>query len=484
MKSSEMAPESVSVKRHLCEMYAGIAGVVPDAVAVSADGSSRRYWRLSAGDNMPLIGCYGPDKIENKAFVYLSGLLGSVGVNVPRVVMCDNSGHEYLQTDLGSESLYDMISGQGCSSPRVRDMLRLSMVQLAKVHYLASPVVDFTRCFPRQAMDERCVMWDLNYFKYCFLKLCGLQFDEDRLQEDMERLASVISHKSHVLMLRDFQSRNIMIHDGAPWIIDFQGARKGPAAYDVVSFAWQARAGFDSADRAEIIDSYIGAARSYACFDETEFRESLPLCALLRLLQVLGAYGFRGYIERKSRFITPVPKAIALLRELLADNLFESLPYMSSLLKEMASLKIFAEEPARDNLIVEVSSFSYKKGVPVDNSGNGGGFVFDCRAVHNPGRYDEYKHLTGLDAPVMEFLEKNGEINDFLENSWKLVSHSVKRYLERGFTHLCVHFGCTGGRHRSVYSAQHMAERINDEFGVEVRLLHREQGISQIFPKR
>ena len=130
-------------------------------------------------------------------------------------------------------------------------------------------------------------------------------------------------------------------------------------------------------------------------------------------------------------------------------------------------------------LTVKVISFSYRRGIPEDNSGNGGGYVFDCRYVHNPGRYDEYKPLTGLDQPVIDFLEKDGEITEFLTNIYALTDAHVKRYIERGFTNLMICFGCTGGQHRSVYSAQHTAEHIHKKFGVRVELIHREQNVEQ-----
>lgn len=480
----DIADESQdNVLRGLFQQATGMQAVVLSPMG--QHGSSRRYWRLQSADGTSLVGCAGTDKKENDAFIYLSGLLQDACVNVPRVVAVSDSGMEYLQSDLGSQSLYDIIEAQGSEAPQVIQLADACMAQLAMAHYNLHGKVDFSRCFPRAAMDERAVMWDLNYFKYCFLKPLGLSFDEDLLQNDFETLASLIAGGHHgVLMLRDFQSRNIMVLDFVPWVIDFQGARRGPAAYDVASFAWQARAGFSAEARNTIMESYIRHARHCKEFDEQCFRNSYPLCVLVRLLQVLGAYGFRGLVERKSKFITPIPHAIGLLKELLHDYNPDDLPYLSQLLRQLVQLPQLQSEEPRSHLVVEVSSFSYKKGVPVDNSGNGGGFVFDCRAVHNPGRYDRYKSLTGLDPEVIEFLEDNGEIYDFLDNVYSLVDHAVERYVKRGFTHLCAHFGCTGGRHRSVYSAQHLAEHLSDKYGVEVRLTHREQGITQIFEAR
>lgn len=128
-------------------------------------------------------------------------------------------------------------------------------------------------------------------------------------------------------------------------------------------------------------------------------------------------------------------------------------------------------------LEITIYSFSYRKDLPKDPSGNGGGYVFDCRAIHNPGRYDEYKPLTGLDKPVIDFLEKDGEITGFLGHIYPLADQHIMRYQERGFSYLMFSFGCTGGQHRSVYAAQHLADYIAEKYKVKVILHHREQNI-------
>ncbi len=324
-------------------------------------------------------------------------------------------------------------------------------------------------------------MWDLNYFKYCFLKATGLEFQEDRLEDDFQAMAEVLMRgKSSTFMYRDFQSRNVMLTpDGEPRFIDFQGGRKGPFYYDVASFLWQAKANFPDSLRDELISQYVDALSKYKPVNEEYFREQLRHFVLFRTLQVLGAYGFRGYFEKKPHFMQSVPFAIANLRRLL-ETPYPEYPYLSSMLRELVNLKQFTDDPANRSLTVRVLSFAYKKGIPNDPTGNGGGFVFDCRAVNNPGKYDRYKGFTGLDPQVIKFLEDDGEITTFLDHVYALVDASVKRYIERGFTNLSVAFGCTGGQHRSVYSAQHLAERINRLFNVKVELLHREQNIEQI----
>jgi hypothetical protein len=276
-------------------------------------------------------------------------------------------------------------------------------------------------------------------------------------------------------MYRDFQSRNIMIRDGKPWLIDFQGGRRGPAEYDLVSFLWQARARFTPEMRRELIEEYLKSARRYRSFDEEVFAQRLQYFVLFRTLQVLGAYGYRGYFEHKAHFVQSIPMAIDNLRALLAENDFADMPYLADLLRRMVALPMFAPNEEASELTVRITSFSYMKGIPEDASGNGGGFVFDCRAIHNPGRYDEYKQFTGMDEPVISFLDKEEAMQDFLEHVYGIVDYSVEKYRSRGFKHLMVSFGCTGGQHRSVYSAEHLAAHLCEKFGVKVVLTHREQ---------
>jgi hypothetical protein len=308
-----------------------------------------------------------------------------------------------------------------------------------------------------------------------------LEFQEDKLEDDFQTMSEVlIRSQSSTFMYRDFQSRNVMLVDNEPWFIDFQGGRKGPFYYDVASFLWQAKANMPDSLRNELINEYIDALRKYKPVDPQYFHEQLRHFVLFRTLQVLGAYGFRGYFEKKPHFMQSVPYAVANLRTLLQEP-YPEYPYLSKILKELCEMKQFSDDLQKHTLTVKVMSFAYKKGIPNDASGNGGGYVFDCRAVNNPGKYERYKPFTGLDQQVIQFLEDDGEILTFLDHAYALVDSTVKRYIERGFTNLMICFGCTGGQHRSVYSAQHMAEHINKKFNVKVELVHREQNIEQTF---
>lgn len=341
--------------------------------------------------------------------------------------------------------------------------------------------MDFSVCYPAVSFDERSIMWDLNYFKYCFLKATGLEFLEDKLEDDFQAMVKVlIQSNTDTFMYRDFQSRNVMIVNDEPWFIDFQGGRKGPFYYDVASFLWQAKANIPDGLRHELLEVYLESLRKYHPIEREDFLGKLRHFVLFRTLQVLGAYGFRGYFEKKPHFMQSVPFAIANLRALLNEP-YAEYPYLNELLLQLVNMKQFTDELDRKRLTVRVFSFAYKKGIPNDVTGNGGGYVFDCRAINNPGKYERYKPFTGLDANVIRFLEDDGEVFTFLDHCHALTDATIERYIERGFTNLMISYGCTGGQHRSVYCAQHTAEHIAKKYNVKVELIHREQNIEQTF---
>lgn len=468
----------------LKQLYTTYYGVQPTSVQpLTAAGSGRNYYRLQAGGS-PLIGVVGNSIEENRAFIMLSQHLAQAHLPVPRVVAVSDDGLRYLQTDLGSTSLYDTLApcrNSGLWDETAYNLLAEVMRTLARTQVEGDRDLDYSECYPSPRFDERSMMYDLNYFKYCFLKATGVVFHEDRLQDDFELLLQHLQGaQPQGLLYRDFQSRNVMITDGAPYLIDFQGARHGAVHYDVASFLWQARAQYPHELRYRLIDEYLCALRDYYPHIERDaFLHDLDTYLLFRTLQVLGAYGFRGYFERKEMFLQSIPQAIDNLRELLDRGVATPYPHLQATLQAVCDLPRFEATEPRTRLCVTVYSFSYKKGLPTDETGNGGGYIFDCRAVHNPGRYEEYKQLTGQDAAVKEFLERDGEILTFLDHAYSLVDASVERYLRRGFTSLQVSFGCTGGQHRSVYSAEAMAEHLHRKYNIEVMLIHRERNYTR-----
>ena len=467
----------------LSELYITYTNEEPQNIEeLPSSGSNRRYFRLPGKQS--LIGVIGTCKEENEAFLYMDAHFISKGLPVPKVLLHSEDKMAYIQEDLGDTLLFNAIEkGRKTTvfSEEEKILLSKTIRLLPDIQFAGADGMDFSKCYPASEFNARSILWDLNYFKYCFLKATGMEFLEDKLEDDFQRLTDVLLRSSSAtFMYRDFQSRNVMIKDGEPWFIDFQGGRKGPVFYDVASFLWQAKANLPDSLRGELLEDYINALRKYTPVDKEYFYAQLRHFVLFRTLQVLGAYGFRGYFEKKPHFIQSVPFAIANLRSLLTVP-YPEYPYLNKILKELVGLKQFTDDLQKHTLTVRVMSFAYKKGIPNDPSGNGGGFVFDCRAVNNPGKYERYKPFTGLDAQVIKFLEDDGEILTFLDHAYAMVDASVKRYVERGFTNLMVSFGCTGGQHRSVYCAQHMAEHINKKFNVKVELVHREQNIEQTF---
>ena len=493
----------------LFEKHFGSAPLRAQALCGSA--SHRRYFRLW-GKDFSVIGVEGTDPDENRAFLTLDRHFASKGIKVPEVLAVE--GLCYLQEDLGGESLFDVAVAGGKFDEK---LLCATMAALPKIQVEGAKGLDWNVCYPQPSFDARMVDFDLNYFKYDYLKLVGAEFNELRLQEDFDRLkADLLSEPSDTFLYRDFNARNVMVRDGEPWFIDFQGGRRGPVYYDVASFVWQAKAAYPAPLREKLVRAYMDALRAYMPVDEKHFRERLRLFVLFRMLQVLGCYGFRGLWEQKPYFRDSIPFALKNLQELLP---FPQYPYLSEVLTSLAvpegtdtpepsgrfapsvlpkiphpsgtvsgplpltrpraAMGSGVSVPSETELVVTVYSFSFKKGIPEDASGNGGGYVFDCRGTHNPGKYEEYKQLTGLDQPVIDFLEKDGEILRFLEGVYSIVDPHVRRFQERGFTHLQVSFGCTGGQHRSVYSAEHLATHLARDLGVRVHLIHRERGVER-----
>ena len=510
----------------LLELYKQWRGQEPANVQqLAGSGSNRIYIRLTDSDGKSVIGVIGTSRDEDHAFIYLTEHFTRRKLPVPRILAQSDDQLRYIQTDLGSTSLFDAIRGGreagGRYTLKEQDLLKRTIRELPNIQIRGARELDFSNCYPQAEFDGDSVLFDLNYFKYCFLKATEIDFHELKLEADFRLFAKDLTtdpdpsvHNVESFLYRDFQARNVMLdHDGNPFFIDYQGGRKGPYYYDLASFLWQASAKYPYKLRRELVYEYYNSLKNYTEVPPVRhFVNRLSLFVLFRTLQVLGAYGFRGYFEQKKHFLESIPPAIQNLRELLASSSTFHYPYLMEVLKLITELpqyqqirtvasradgyKItdknpynphpqdgpatFSKYDAQGPLVVKVFSFSYTKGIPEDESGNGGGYVFDCRSTHKPGRYEPYKKLTGLDDPVIRFLEDDGEILTFLDSVYKLADNHVRRYIQRGFTSLMFCFGCTGGQHRSVYSAQHLAEHIHDKFGVEVRICHREQKINQI----
>ena len=463
----------------LKDLYIRTFGEEPVAVVrFTGDGSNRAYYRMTG--IVSVMGAVGTSVEENRAFVALSKAFQAAGVAAPKVLAVSNDELCYLQEDLGDVTLYASLASareNGVFKTEDVECLCRVVAELPKIQFGVPEHFDFSLCYPVSDFNERTVMWDLNYFKYCFLKGVGVEFNENRLEDEFVKLAQMLlSDNDNVFLYRDFQSRNVMLKDGKPFFIDFQGGRRGSVYYDIASFVGQARAKYTDAAVDSMIDAYLDVLARYKSVDRKHFMKMLQLFRVFRLLQNLGAYGYRGLFERKKAFVESIPAALEQLSALLDGGEF---PYIMSLVNEIAALPMFVRSESKE-LVVDVVSFSYKRGIPDDISGNGGGFVFDCRAIHNPGRYEPYKKLTGMDEPVIKFLETESDIAEFLENAYALVDNMVDTYKKRGFTHVQVCCGCTGGQHRSVYSAEHIARHVADKFGVKVVVTHKMQGVHYV----
>lgn len=455
-----------------------------DIYELPSSGSNRRYFRVTGG-GITLIGAKGTSVDENIAFIEIAKHFRLKGLAVPQVLCASEDKIYYLQEDLGDITLFNSVAAgreSGNYSAEEVALLKKAVACLPKIQFEGGKGLDYSVCFPQPEFDERMVSFDLNYFKYCFLKTTGLEFSEIKLYEDFRKISGDLlgNMNEETFMYRDFQARNVMLVNGDPYFIDFQGGRKGPFYYDLASFVWQAKANYSEELKGELIKTYRDALSVYRNIPDEEFNKKLRLFVLFRTMQVLGAYGFRGYFEKKPHFLQSVPFAIDNLRKLIKEP-FTEYPYMQELLERLTTMRQFSDLRVERKLEVKIFSFSYKKGIPVDESGNGGGYVFDCRAIENPGKYEHYKHFTGLDQEVIKYLEDDGGIKKFLSHVYDLADAHVKRYMERKFTNLMFAFGCTGGQHRSVYCAQHLAEHLSNKYNISVKVIHREQGIEQEF---
>lgn len=482
------------LEQFLTELFSTRFGAVLSIEPFRAHGSDRRIWRLRGADGMSVIGFHGPDQLENRAFLSFTASFRSLGLPVPEVYAERLDRGIYLEEDLGDTTMLDVIERARHGSAFPESMLplyRRVLELLVRFQIEGGRVIDFSQAHPVADFDRRGIMWDLNYFKYDFLKLAGIPFHETRLELDFERLAEFLlrGDRRHFLY-RDFQPRNIMLRGEDPWFIDYQGGRRGAPQYDVASLLYSSKTAMPDAIREELLEHYMASLSRVMSVDREEFREQYRGYVILRILQLLGAYGFRGYYERKSHFLESVPFAIRNIEGILASGgLPLELPELRAVLERIAAQGHRGEAPtsvpvasiARSSsdpatpLTVSIRSFSYKRGYPEETSAHGGGFVFDCRALHNPGRYEEYKPLCGLDEPVIEFLEREEAVEAFFTAVWTIVSGAVRTYIERGFDHLSVGFGCTGGQHRSVYFAERLARMLRTEFPeINVEVSHRE----------
>jgi aminoglycoside/choline kinase family phosphotransferase len=477
MIQTRSSAEVISTLEKLFEEYFGAPADKIDLLPVS--GSDRRYYRLGNAKHTA-IGTHNANVAENNSYFYFTELFRKHEVNVPEVYGISKDRRSYLQQDLGNTSLFSMLMKEG-HTDEVRQYFHRSLEQLARAQWIAGRECNFDQCFATKQFDEKAIMADLLYFKYYFADLQRIPYDRAEVLNEMEQMSKELGRmQPQMLMYRDFQSRNIMLHEGKVYLIDYQGSMQGPPQYDIASLLWQAKAQLPENWKEDLINGYVATMEKLPVprMDEIHFRRGYAQFVLLRILQVLGAYGFRGLLEHKPHFLSSIGPALKNLHTFLADNpQLQAYPQLRKLLEQLCAPEMQARYATRKRekdakLLVQIASFSYKNGVPKDKSGHGGGYVFDCRGILNPGRYKAYKHLTGHDSDVQEFLRTETRMPDFLKNIYSLVSINVEDYLERGFEHLSIAFGCTGGQHRSVFAAEQVAAYLSNEYNIPVTVTH------------
>ena len=453
-------------------------------------GSGRRIVRLH-GERSRAIGILYNVREENVAFLEFSRHFRRHGLPVPEVYADDLAQDAYLEEDLGDTTLFDLLSANRRGeeiAPVVVDAYRKAVEFLPLFQVVAGRDLNYKVCYPRSSFDRQSIAWDLNYFKYYFLRLAGIPFNEQALEQDFTRLSKFLLSAPHDYFLyRDFQSRNIMLRDGHPFFVDYQGGRRGALQYDIASILYDAKADLPPALRQQLLDHYVEALGNHLPLDRAAFLQHYYGYVYVRIMQALGAYGFRGFYERKPHFLQSVPYALKNIRWLLHNvEVSVPLPTLTDCFRAMLGSEklqhLGEEKHSKDEdgpssaLTVRVFSFSFHRdGIPRDESGNGGGFVFDGRSLPNPGRQERFKQLTGKDAEVAEYLDQQESVHRYLANVYALVDSSVSEYQRRGFANLMISFGCTGGQHRSVYLAEQLAKHLHPRNGVRVELRHTEQ---------
>ncbi len=451
-------------------------------VKLPQSGSDRVYYRVYTSDKTFII-TYNSNVQENKTFIAFSNHFKQKNLPVPQVIALNEEGTLYIQEDAGTESLLDKLTEHGHNDIVYR-LFQKSLQQLARLQIIGDEDLDYSLCLTAKEFGRQAIMSDLLYFKYYFLDTLKLPYDKQALYAEFENIGELlVKDDNKYFMFRDFQSRNIIVSENKLCFIDYQGGMRGALQYDVASLLWQAKAELSNEWKNNLLHYYMDKADALLPqkLDRNLFVEQYNGYVLLRLLQVLGAYGFRGLFERKAHFLTSIPLALKNLKTFLdAHYSNEATPEFARILKAIVSDDIisrFENIQANENtpLVISISSFSFKKKLPKDTSGHGGGFVFDCRGLLNPGRYEEFKCSSGLDKNVEKFLEEKTKMNEFLANVYNLVDISVEDYIKRGFDHLSVSFGCTGGQHRSVYAAEQTARHLKNKYKVKVEVVHLNQ---------
>lgn len=464
----------------LLKRWCGEELVKIESITPFYSGSQRKYHRVFGRKRQAVL-CENKNRRENEAFIYLSKKFRDKNLNVPAIYAYDLNLNIYLMEDLGDHSLFDLLSKLSDWEQDFKLMNHFKNVVsiLPKFQIDGAEGLDFSKCYPLPEFNEISMKWDLNYFKYYYLKQKIEEVEEDTLENTFDEFIKLLlDENDKFFVYRDFQSRNIILKYDDYYFIDYQGGRMGALQYDLASILYSGSIVFPDEERKMLYDLYLTEVTKKIKLNTEIFENRFYLYSIFRVLQILGAYGFRGNYQSKKHFYSKFPNAESYIYSLLSDERFPNeLNYLKELFDKIPDdLIIYSKKPPKisGKLKISIKSFSYKSGIPEDNYGNGGGFVFDCRSIKNPGRLDEYKSLSGKDQKVISFLESETDVNEFLSNVISTITPAIKNYIERDFENLAINFGCTGGQHRSVYCAEKTAEMIKKRFDVKIEVKHTE----------
>lgn len=465
-------------KKLLARLYRQYTSTEPlDILPLPKSGSDRKYYRIADG-RRSVIGVINPNHEENDTFVALSKHFRKKSLPVPQVFEYFPSEGVYFQTDLGDTNLYTWLERKRHLKGFDEEMqliYRRALDRLIEFQVEGIKDLDLNICYPHRSFDEQSMMWDMNYFKYMFLKLVNVPFNEKRLEKDFSSLTSMLLEAGQEFFLyRDFQSANIMVTDGEPWFIDYQGGRGGAPQYDVASLLYDSKAHVAQQARELLLEHYIEGFCERSGYNETRFRELYPAFVLVRIMQALGAYGFRGLFEQKPGFVQSIIPAVRDINYLFDSSLLaERLPEIEHIVRAIPNTSKFEALREPETLRVKLSSFSYMNGLPHD-AVHGGGYVYDCRGLLNPGKLPRFRNLTGNDREVGEYLSADPDTEGFINDAFRMVERSVNAYKKKNYTSLAVSFGCTGGKHRSVYSVNRIASMLEKIEGIDIEVTHRD----------
>jgi len=478
---ADLTGDPATMRDAIIALYNQTMGHPPEVVTrLVPDGSQRQYYRLTAPGARSVVAAHGPDAEENRAFLAYSRALRSAGLPVPEIYAADESLGIWLGEDLGDTTLFAALSAARAADTAefpaaILPVYERVVAELPRFQFLGAKAVDFSYAYPRAAFDEQSMHWDLNYFKYHFLKLAHVPFNEQRLENDFDKLVGfLLSTDTDYFLYRDFQSRNIMVRDGEPWFLDYQGGRRGAAQYDLASLLYDAKADLPESVRAHLLARYLDAFEAQGG-KRDRFLAQYPGYILIRIMQAMGAYGYRGFYERKPRFLESVPYAARNVARLLDAGLPVALPELEAVFRRIVEAWATREGPLSSppGLHVHVCSFSYRDGMPAGDPEHGGGFVFDCRSLSNPGRRPELSVRIGTEPEIVKFLEAMPETETFWRHVLPLIESHIENFLERNFSAFHVAFGCTGGQHRSVYFAERLARHLREHHPeVTTHLVH------------